>query len=286
MFHRRLLGAAAPAAYGVFIVHREEMGTPLTEEWAYLKALSHAVDSGLQRRPTGYYIKQGTHREYAEALGQPLKDGWESVEVWIVAFRGEFVHFRGDTYVYMAMALTLFGEPVSHGLYKEGSQVPFRVKPLKPSFLDRINRQSAQESLTDDAPSRRPRTKSMAPTSGQLSHARHHWIRGTHEWIRGIRELAPFVQDYADEEMSTLRELLAELQTVPTSEELAARYNSWESVPRAELAAYGLRDIELKDQEPTDLTYYDPAYWRLQWEKSGEREGEDKQVADDAREPP
>ena len=126
----------------------------------------------------------------------------------------------------------------------------------------------------------------MAPTSGQLSDARHHWIRGIHEWIRGIHELAPFVQDYTDEEMSTLRELLAELQTVPTSEELAARYNTWELVPRAELAAYGFRDIELQDQEPTDLTYYDPAYWRLQWEKSGEREGEDKQVADDASAPP
>ena len=117
----------------------------------------------------------------------------------------------------------------------------------------------------------------MAPTSGQLSDARH-------QWIRGIHELAPFVQDYTDEEMSTLRELLAELQTVPTSEELAARYNTWELVPRAELAAYGFRDIELKDQEPTDLTYYDPAYWRL-WEKSGESEGEDKQVADDASDP-
>ena len=247
MFHRRLLGAAAPAAYGVFIGHREETGTPLTEEWAYLKALSHAVDSGLQRRPTDYYIKQGTHREYAEALGQPLKDGWESVEVWIVAFRGEFVHFRGDTYVYMAMALTLSGEPVAHGLYKEGTQVPFRVKTMKPSFLDRINRQMAQESLTDDAPRRRPRRKGMAPTSRQLSYARDHWIRGIHEWIRGIHELAPSVQDYTDEEMNTLRELLAELQTVPTSEELAARYNTWELVPRAELAAYGFRDIELQD---------------------------------------
>ena len=59
----------------------------------------------------------------------------------------------------------------------------------------------------------------MAPTSRQLSDARDHWIRGLHE-------LAPFVQDYTDEEMSTLRELLAELQTVPTSEELAARYNN------------------------------------------------------------
>ena len=279
MFHRRLLGAAAPAAYGVFIGHREEIGTPLTEEWAYLKALSHAVDSGLQRRPTGYYIRRGTHREYAEALGQPLQDGWESVEVWIVAFRGEFVHLRGDTYVYMAMVLTLSGEPVAHGLYKEGTQVPFQVKTMKPSFIDRINRRTMQESLTDDAPRRRPRTKSMAPTSGQLSDARRHWIRGLHE-------LAPIVQDYTDEEMNTLRELLAELQTVPTSEELAARYNSWELVPRAELAAYGFRDIELQTQEPTDLAYYDPAYWRLQWEKSGESGGEDEQAADDASAPP
>ena len=279
MFLRKLSGPAGPAAYGVFIRHREEMGTPLTEEWAYLKALSHAVDSGLQRRPTGYYIKRGTHREYKEALGQPLQHGWEFVEVWIVAFSGEFVHLWGNTYVYMAMALTLSGEPVAHGLYKEGTQVPFRVKTMKPSFIDRINRRRVQESLTDDAPRRRPRTKSMAPTSRQLSDARDHWIRGLHE-------LAPFVQDYTDEEMSTLRELLAELQTVPTSEELAARYNTWKLVPRAELAAYGFRDIELQDQEPTDLTYYDPAYWRLQWEKSGEREGEDKQVADDTSDPP
>ena len=108
--------------------------------------------------------------------------------MWIVAFSGEFVHFRGDTYVYMAMALTLSGEPVAYGLYKEGAQVPFRLKTMKPSFIDRINRRRVQESLTDDAPLRRPRTKRMAPTSGQLSDARHHWIRG-------IRELAPFVQD-------------------------------------------------------------------------------------------
>ena len=56
----------------------------------------------------------------------------------------------------------------------------------------------------------------MAPTSWQLSDARDHWTRGLHG-------LAPFVQDYTDEEMNTLRDLLAELQTVPTSEELAAR---------------------------------------------------------------
>ena len=57
MFHRKLIGAAAPSAYGAFLRHPEEKGTPLTEEWAYLKALSHAVDSGLQRRPTDYYYK-------------------------------------------------------------------------------------------------------------------------------------------------------------------------------------------------------------------------------------
>ena len=122
-----------------------------------------------------------------------------------------------------------------------------------------------------------PRRKRMAPTSWQLSDARDQWIRGLHE-------LAPFVQDYTDEEMNTLRELMAELQTVPTSEELAARYNTWESVPRAELAAYGFRGIELQTQEPTDLTNCDPAYWRLQWENSGESEGE--QGADDASDPP
>ncbi len=116
MFLRKLFGPAAPAAVGMFFRHREEPGTSLTEEWAYLKALSHAVDSGLQRRPTGYCINRGTHREYAEALGQPLEDGWESVGVWIVAFRREFVHLWGNTYIYMAVALTLSGEPVAHGL--------------------------------------------------------------------------------------------------------------------------------------------------------------------------
>lgn len=62
MFLRNLFGPAVPAVVGMFFRHREETGTPLTEEWAYLKALSHVVDSGLQRRPPGYYIKPGTHR--------------------------------------------------------------------------------------------------------------------------------------------------------------------------------------------------------------------------------
>ena len=55
MFLRRLFGPAVPASVGMVFRHREETGTPLTEEWAYLKALSHSVDSGLQRRPTGYW---------------------------------------------------------------------------------------------------------------------------------------------------------------------------------------------------------------------------------------
>ena len=102
--------------------------------------------------------------------------------------------------------------------------MPFRVKPMRPSFADRIKRRRVQEFLADDPRHQRPRRKGMVPTIWQLSDARDHWTRGLHE-------LAPFVQDYTDKEMSTLRELLAELRTVPTSEELAVRYNTWESVP-------------------------------------------------------
>ena len=98
----------------------------LTKEEAHQKVLSHAVGSGLQGRPYGSYIRLAPWLDYAETVGSHA-EGSNEMEVWIAAFAGEFV-FQGETYPYMAMALTLSGDPVSDGFYPNDRPMPFPVR--------------------------------------------------------------------------------------------------------------------------------------------------------------
>ena len=60
-----------------------------------------------------------------------------------------------------------------------------------------------------------------------------------------------------------MRDTYQDLQKVLTPEELASTHDNWSEVPRAVLAAHGLRDAELQTGEPVDpIWLYNPrSYW-------------------------
>ena len=56
-----------------------------------------------------------------------------------------------------------------------------------------------------------------------------------------------------------MREKLQDLQTVTTSEDLASTQDEWGSMPRAELAAHALRDVEIETDRPTNPVFLYPS---------------------------
>jgi hypothetical protein len=92
--------------------------------------------------------------------------------------------------------------------------------------------------------------------SKELSLARDAWIfRG----LWGLQGAPEAGGEFTDEEYRVLRDTLQDLQRVLILEELASTHDDWSQVPRAALAAHGLRDHELQTGEPVgDEWLYSP----------------------------
>ena len=100
----------------------------------------------------------------------------------------------------------------------------------------------------------KPWKPSLYP-SRRLSLARDAWI---FVGLKGLQGFPDAGGEFTDEEYLVLREKYQDLQVVLTSEELASTHDEWSSLPRAELAAHGLRDAELQIDEPVDPAWLYP----------------------------